>query len=108
MEACGGTHYWVLLAKLNGHQVKIIQARAVKGLQLKQKTDKNDAYAIGIAVQLPHINSCCVMSEDEQGLQLLERVRTLQVEQLTALVNQIRDLLSEFGIVVPKRHRALN
>lgn len=102
MEACGGAHYWARLAKLNGHQVKIIQARAVKGLQLKQKTDKNDAYAIGIAAQLPHINSCSVMSEDEQGLQSLERVRTLQVEQRTALVNQIRGLLSEFGIVVPK------
>lgn len=102
MEACGGAHYWARLAKRNGHQVKIIQARAVKGLQLKQKTDKNDAYAISIAAQLPHIRSCSVMSEEEQGLQSLERVRTLQVEQRTALVNQIRGLLSEFGIVVSR------
>ena len=102
MEACGGAHYWARLAKRNGHQVKMIQARAVKGLQLKQKTDKNDAYAIGIAAQLPHISSCSVMSEEEQGLQSLERVRTLQLEQRTALVNQIRGLLSEFGIIVSK------
>lgn len=102
IEACGGAHYWARLAERNGHQVKMIQPRAVKGLQLKQKTDKNDAYAIGIAAQLPHINSCSVMSEEEQGLQSLERVRTLQLEQRTALVNQIRGLLSEFGIVIPK------
>ena len=102
MEACGVAHYWARLAKRHGHQVKIIQARAVKGLQLKQKTDKNDAYAIAIAAQLPHINPCSVMSEEEQGLQSLERVRTLQIEQRTALVNQIRGLLAEFGIVVSK------
>jgi transposase len=107
MEACGGAHYWARLAQRHGHQVKILQARAVKGLQLKQKTDKNDAYAIGIAAQLPHIRPCCVMSEEEQGLQSLERVRTLQIEQRTALINQIRGLLSEFGIVISKGIRNL-
>ena len=102
MEACGGSNYWARLARRHGHQVKIIQPRAVKGLQLKQKTDKNDAYAIGIAAQLPHINSCGIMEEDEQGLQALERVRMLQLEQRTALANQIRGLLTEFGIVIAK------
>ena len=40
MEACGGSNYWARLARRHGHQVKIIQPRAVKGLQLKQKTKK--------------------------------------------------------------------
>lgn len=102
MEACGGAHYWARLAKRNGHEVKIIQPRAVKGLQLKQKTDKNDAYAIAIAAQLPHIYSCNIMSEDEQGLQCLDRARALQLAQRTALSNQIRGFLNEFGIVLPK------
>ena len=103
MEACGGAHYWARLARRNGHQVKIIQPRAVKGLQLKQKTDKNDAYAIAIAAQLPHIYSCNIMSEDEQGLQCLDRARALQLAQRTALSNQMRAfLLNEFGIILPK------
>ncbi|WP_234911267.1 IS110 family transposase, partial [Vibrio anguillarum] len=102
MEACGGSHYWARLAKRNGHEVKIIQPRAVKGLQLKQKTDKNDAYAVGVAALLPHIFSCNLMSEDEQGLQCLDRARALQLAQRTALSNQMRGFLNEYGIVLPK------
>lgn len=102
MEACGGAHYWARLAKGNGHEVKIIQPRSVKGLQLKQKTDKNDAYAVGVAALLPHIFSCNLMSEDEQGLQCLDRARALQLAQRTALSNQMRGFLNEYGIVLPK------
>ena len=102
MEACGGAHYWARLAKKNNYEVKVIPPRAVKGLQLKQKTDKNDAYAIGVAALLPHISSCSQMSEEEQGLQCLDRARSLQIAQRTALSNQMRGFLMEFGIVLPK------
>lgn len=102
MEACAGSHYWGRLARKHGHQVKVIQTRFVKGLQIKQKTDKNDANAIAIAAQLDQIQSCIVLTEEEQGLQSLDRVRSLQVEQRTALINQIRGLLLEFGIVIPQ------
>ncbi len=102
MEACGGAHYWARLAKRSGHHVKIIPPRAVKGLQLKQKTDKNDAYAIAIAALLPHVSSCNVMTEEEQGLQCLDRARALQLAQRTALSNQVRAFMNEFGIVLPR------
>ncbi|GAL13846.1 mobile element protein [Vibrio astriarenae] len=102
MEACGGAHYWARLAKRNGHHVKIIPPRAVKGLQLKQKTDKNDAYAIAIAALLPHVSSSNVMTEEEQGLQCLDRARALQLAQRTALSNQVRAFMNEFGIVLPR------
>lgn len=45
MESCSSAHYWARYAKAAGHQVKVINARTVKGFQTKQKTDKNDAIA---------------------------------------------------------------
>ncbi|CAK2883223.1 IS110 family transposase [Vibrio crassostreae] len=49
MEACCSAHYWARYSKEAGHQVKVINTRAVKGFQTKQKTDRNDALAIATA-----------------------------------------------------------
>lgn len=107
MEACSSSHYWARFAEDAGHQVKVINARVVKGFQTKQKTDKNDALAIGVAAPLEHIKGIRVLSVEEQGLQSLERARQLAVEQKTALSNQLRGLLSEFGIIIPQGIAAL-
>nr|WP_308400519.1 transposase [Vibrio diabolicus] len=37
MESCSSAHYWARYAKAAGHQIKVINARAVKGFQTKQK-----------------------------------------------------------------------
>ena len=107
MESCSGAHYWARLAKLLGHQVKVINARAVKAFQTKQKTDKNDALAIGIAAMQEHIHSVRVLSIDEQSLQALSRSRELALNQQIAQSNHIRGLLSEFGVVIPQGYAAL-
>ena len=102
MEACASAHYWARFAEAAGHKVKVISARAIKGFQTKQKTDKNDALAIAIAAPLEHIKGVRVLSVQEQGLQSIERARQLAIEQQTALSNQLRGLLSEFGIIFPQ------
>lgn len=92
-------HYWARYAKAAGHQVKVINARAVKGFQTKQKTDKNDALAIATAASLEHIHSVRVQSVDEQAM---ERARNLALTHQIAQSNHIRGLLSEFGIILPQ------
>ena len=102
MEACSSAHYWARYAIEIGHQVKVINARAVKAFQTKQKTDRNDALAIGIAAQQVHIHGTRIHSTEEQALQSLERTRHLAKTQLVAHGNQMRGLLAEFGIVLPQ------
>lgn len=53
MESCGGTHYFARAAKEAGHEVKAMSAIKVKPLRQGQKTDANDALAIGIAARQP-------------------------------------------------------
>lgn len=102
MESCSSAHYWARYAKAIGHQVKVINARAVKGFQTKQKTDKNDALAIATAASLEHIHSVRIQSVDEQAMQSMDRARNLALSHQIAQSNQIRGLLSEFGIILPQ------
>lgn len=107
MEACASAHYWARYAQARGHEVKVISARSVKAFQTKQKTDKNDALAIATAAPLPHIHSVKIHTVEEQALQALERARDLALVHQIAQSNQIRGLLSEFGVVIPQGLSAL-
>jgi len=107
MEACGGAHYWARFAKRCGHQVKLMHARSVKAFRTGQKTDRNDTQAIAIAAWQPTIRSVQVLSTEAQAAQSLDRARRLADSQCVALSNQIRGLLTEFGIVFPLGHAAL-
>ncbi|ANO33502.1 IS110 family transposase [Vibrio breoganii] len=102
MEACGSAHYWARFAISAGHIVKVINARAVKAFQTKQKTDRNDALAIGVAAQQEHIHGTHIHSTEEQALQSLERMRHLAKVQLVAQSNQMRGVLAEFGVILPQ------
>lgn len=107
MESCSSAHYWARYAREAGHQVKVINARAVKGFQTKQKTDRNDALAIATAAPLDHIHSVRIQSVDEQAMQSMERARNMALSHLIAQSNQNRGLLSEFGIILPQGLAAL-
>jgi transposase len=75
------------------------------------KNDSNDAAAICEAVTRPHRRVVAVKSVEPQELQLLHRVRERGSNARTALANQVRGLLSEYGIVRPlgihRRRQAL-
>ncbi len=43
-----------------------------------------------------------IKSIEQQDIQCLHRVRSRLVQEETALVNQIRGLLAEYGIVIPQ------
>ena len=107
MEACASAHYWAWVLTEMGHTVKLIAPQFVKPYVKGNKNDANDAEAICEAVSRPTMRFVPVKTVEQQDIQALHRIRQEQVRQRTALVNQIRGLLSEYGIVISRRVESL-
>ncbi len=102
LEACGGAHYWVRIFSGFGHTVKMIAPQFVKPYVKSNKNDAVDAEAICEAVQRPTMRFVPSKSIEQQDIQCVHRVRSLLVGRRTAQANQIRGLLMEYGIIIPK------
>ena len=102
MEACGGANYWAREMKVLGHEVKLIAPQYVKPYVKGNKNDYNDAQAIAEAAQRPTMRFVPIKSVEQQDIQNLHRQRERIKKARTALVNQIRGLLAEYGIVINK------
>ena len=100
IEACGGAHYWARELTKLGHEVVLLNARYVKGFVVSNKNDFNDTQAIHEAVIRPNKRVVTVKTVEQQDMQLLHAIRQDLVDKRTALVNQLRGLLLERGIVV--------
>lgn len=110
MEACGGAHHWarqlqalglkpVLLA---GHLVTPFRRQGRSG-----KNDANDAAAIFEAAARPRIHPVPVKTAAQQGTLCVHRLREAYKSERTALINTIRGLAAEFGVVFPQTPEAL-
>ena len=102
MESCSGSNYWARKFRFYGHEVKLMSPQYVKPYVKTNKTDANDAEAICEAVTRPNMRFVSIKSAEQQDIQSLHRYRQRVVEERTALVNQIRGLLTEYGIVIPQ------
>jgi transposase len=102
MEACGGAHYWARRFREHGHTVKLIAPQFVKPYVKSNKNDPADAEAICEAVTRPTMRFVPIKEIEQQDLQALHRARERVVKARTALVNEIRGLLAEYGIVLPQ------
>jgi len=102
IEACGSAHYWGRELTKLGHTVKLMATQFVIAYRKRGKNDANDAEAICEAVGRPNMRFVAIKSEEQQSVLMVHRARTLVVASRTAQVNQIRGLLGEFGLVVPK------
>lgn len=102
MEACGGAHYWARELTKLGHTVKLMSPQFVKPYVKSSKNDANDAEAICEAVARPNMRFVPAKGIEHQDLQAVHRIRQRLIEERTALVNQIRGLLAEYGIVIGK------
>ena len=71
------------------------------------KNDRNDAEAICEAVTRPNMRFVSMKTIMQQDLQSLHRIRSNLIQSRTALVNQIRGLLAEYGIVLPQQVQKL-
>jgi transposase len=100
MEACGTSHYWARVLMGYGHTVKLIACQFVKPYVKGGKNDANDAEAICEAVGRPQMRFVAIKSEAQQALQASHRIRSRLVQVRTALSNEIRGLLAEFGVAL--------
>ena len=102
LEACGGAHDLARRLIAMGHRARLMAARFVQPYRKSQKNDGNDAEAICEAVARPNMRFVPVKSAEQQALLSVHRIRLELIESRTALINQLRGLLAEFGILMPK------
>ena len=102
MEACGSANYWAREIQALGHEVKLIAPQYVKPYVKGNKNDYNDAEAIAEAAQRPTMRFVPIKSVEQQDVQNLHRQRERIKKARTALVNQVRGLLAEYGIIIHK------
>ena len=102
MEACAGAHDLARRLIAMGHDARLMAARFVQPYRKSQKNDGNDAEAICEAVARPNMRFVPVKSAEQQAWLTVHRIRLELIEARTALINQLRGLLTEFGILMPK------
>jgi transposase len=102
MESCASAHYWARELSRFGHQVKLIPPQYVKPYLRGNKNDYNDALAIAEAVKHPEMRFTAIKTVAQQDLQALHRLREHRLKERTALCNQIRGLVGEYGLVIPR------
>jgi transposase len=102
MEACCGAHHLGRLLVAQGHTLRLMSPEYVRPYVKAQKNDDRDAEAIAEAATMPTMRFVAVKSEEQLDMQTLHRARDRIVADRTSLMNQIRALLLERGIVVPQ------
>ena len=103
IEACGAGHHWARLFADLGHEVKLLAPESAKPFVKKgKKNDAADAAALCAAASRPDVRFVPIKSKEQQGVLALHSVRTLLVKQQTMLVNAMRGLAAEFGVIAPK------
>jgi len=102
MEACATAHYWAREFEKLGHQVRLIGPSFVKPYVKTNKNDASDAEAICEAASRPSMRFVAVKTVAQQDIQAVHRVRHQLVKTRTALINQTRGLLAEYGVIIPQ------
>lgn len=102
MEGCGSAHYWARELEAQGHPVTLLPPRAVKPYTLRNKTDAADAAALCAAANDKRLHPVPVKTERQQAILSLHRSRELLVDTRTRLVNSLRALVAEFGVIAPQ------
>ncbi len=107
MEACGSAHHWARKLEGYGHTIRLMAPQFVKPYVKTNKNDMADAEAICEAVSRPNMRFVAIKTVEQQAILSVHRARQGFVKARTAQGNQIRGLLSEFGIVIPQGIRSV-
>lgn len=107
MEACCGAHHLGRVLRAQGHEVRLMSPEYVQPYVKAQKNDERDAEAIAEAATRPTMRFVDLKSEAQLDMQILHRARTRLVTNRTALINQLRALLLERGVVVAQGRQRL-
>lgn len=103
MEACSSAHFWGRKFIKMGHEVKLISPQFVTPFVKSNKNDAKDSEAIVEAASRPSMRFVAVKTTEQQEILSLHRVREQVVGNKTALINELRGLLGEYGIIIPKQ-----
>jgi transposase len=101
IEACASSHHWSRELQALGHTVRLMPPAYVKPYVKRQKNDARDAEAICEAVTRPNMRFVATKTAEQQSCLTLHRTRHLFIRQQTSVINVIRALFAEFGIVAP-------
>jgi transposase len=109
MEACSGAHHWARLCLELGLQPRLMAAQFVVPFRKsrRSKNDRNDAEAIATAARQGNMRFVAVKTVDQQARLSWHRVREGYKSENLEVMNRLRGLLAEFGIVVAKSQIAL-
>jgi transposase len=107
MEACGSAHHWAREIAKWGHEVRLMNPRFVRPYVKSNKNDSRDAEAICEAVSRPSMRFVAIKSRAQQDMMALHRVRSLLIRERTALMNEMRGLLAECGVITAQGASAL-
>ena len=107
MEACCGAHHLGRLFAAQGHDVRLMSPEYVRPYVKAQKNDDRDAEGIAEAATRPTMRFVEMKTQDQLDMQTLHRSRERLVGERTALINQLRAVLLDRGIVVPQGKRKL-
>jgi len=109
MEACSSAHYWGRLCSSHGLVPKLMAAQFVKPFRKSGtiKNDRNDAEAVATAARQGNMRFVGVKTGDQQARLSWHRVREGYKKDVLAVMNRIRGLLAEFGVVINKSAVAL-
>lgn len=107
MEACCGAHHLGRLLGAAGHTIRLMSPEYVRPYVKANKNDDRDAEAIAEAATRPTMRFVPVKSEAQSDIQALHRARSRLVAERTALINHLRALLLERGVIVAQGRRKL-
>jgi transposase len=107
MEACPGSQHFARAFQSHGHDVRLIAPKFIKPYLKGQKNDFNDAAAIAEAVTRPTMRFVLPKSNEQLDLQAIHRIRDRLVGERTAVINQIRAFLIEYGLPVKEGRAAI-
>ena len=102
MEACCGAHHLGRVLAAQGHTIRLMSPEYVRPYVKAQKNDDRDAEAIAEAATRPTMRFVALKSEEQLDMQTLHRVRDRAVGERTSLMNQLRAVLLERGVIVPQ------
>ena len=108
MEACPGSQHLARAFLRHGHDVRLIAPKFIKPYLKSHKTDFNDAAAIAEAVTRPTMRFVTVKSNEQLDMQAIHRVRDRLIGERTAVINQIRAFLLEYGLTVREGRAAIS
>ena len=101
MEACGGAHHWARELRAMGYDARLMSGAVRQGVrEVEQERLARCGGDLRGGGSSDDALRAAVKTVEQQSIQHLHRARSMAVRQRTALANQMRGMLFEYGLVV--------